>query len=124
MSMRLPKRFSIRAMLVIVAVIALTVFVIRDHLLLSAARRRFKAAEFRWQAGQSTNDDYITASEALMSAETEALWISQNAALGGHALRLLRLYELSDLPSLEDDTKRKQDMRDLIHKSAERLLNR
>jgi hypothetical protein len=124
MASRLPIRFSIRTMLTFVALVAFAAFAIRDHVLLSEARHRFDAVESRWLTSQLSDEDYVEASEALMSAESESLWITRNAAHGKHALHLLRLSQWLDSLSNERGPESSEKARELIYKSGERLLNR
>jgi hypothetical protein len=116
----MPKRFSIRAMLVGMALVAVAIAVVREWLILKHARGEFQYARARWNAGLVTVESYIAASERLMAVEADVPWISREAAGSRHveALKQLLRYMESGFCEWHPDTIDR--LTDFIHREIQR----
>jgi hypothetical protein len=77
-------RFSIRAMFVGITILSVVAFVVREGIILQNARSRFQHVRAAWEANLVTLENYVVASKELMDIETNAPWVSQNAARRRH----------------------------------------
>jgi hypothetical protein len=107
MTLLIPRRFSIRTMLVSVALIAATIVVTRDYQNLHNARARLQLVMANYEAGRVTAEDVVNASKELMTAESATLWISKRASAGAHVERLKYLLAKVQSPVSES---RRQDI--------------
>lgn len=92
-------RFRLRTMLLAVAVVAATAYLVREWYLLRDTRQQFDFAWAGWRAGHATDENVVLTSDRLMKAEVGAPWISVQGARQAHVQRLNRLLE-----SIESDT--------------------
>jgi hypothetical protein len=108
--LRLSRRFSIRTMLVSVALIAATIVVTRDYVRVQSARDQFDWLLAHWEAGRVLPETVVAGSYPLMDAEESTLWISKRAATSRHVARLKYILGKMESPLSEsnrDTTKRR-----------------
>src|SRR5437763_13523167 len=101
--LRLPRRFSIRTMLVSVALIAGTIIATRDYVRVQAAREQFDWLWASREAGRVPFDAVVAGSYRLMDAEDSALWISKRTATSRHVARLKYLLDKVESPLSESN---------------------
>jgi hypothetical protein len=108
--LRLPRQFSIRTMLVSVAIIAATVVGTRDYVRVQTARDNFDWLWAGWDAGRISSETIVAGSYPLMDAEESALWISKRTAASRHVERLKQILAKvqSPLSESQPDTKQRQ----------------
>jgi hypothetical protein len=88
---RIPRRFSIRAMLVSIGIIAVTIVATRDYVRVQTAREK---VGFLWAAHRHIPfDKFIAGSRELKQAEESALWGSRQSASERHVKRMNMLLE-------------------------------
>jgi hypothetical protein len=116
---RLPRRFSIRMMLVLVTCFAVGMYGIHEHLRLRTARHQFWRVWSRWEAGAITTEAAIAASEKLMEEEATSPWISRQYAKGSHALRLFHVLAVVECPFREEvfEEERARERHDILDRA-------
>jgi hypothetical protein len=101
-------------MFVLVTILALAAFVVREQVRLSNARNRYDWMLTRWNAGVIVPEELIQESESLMRAEMASPWISRESAQGKHALRMMKLLAFLDSLSNELPPGRTEEVRHKI----------
>jgi hypothetical protein len=84
----LPKRFSLRTMFVVSTVLAITFVTVHQKRMIKMARDEYEVTLPRWQLTLEDATNTIAASEALLEAESSAIWISHSTAVARHLKRL------------------------------------
>jgi hypothetical protein len=97
----LPRRFSIRAMLAVMAIVALAIWAIRDYASLRSARNRFQYVSALYQVARVLADEVVVESRNLMEAESASIWISRRRAIAAHVDRLNYLLKKVQSPVSE-----------------------
>ena len=92
----LPRRFSIRTLLVVVALIAFGLTVAVERSAWHAAQERYERALALWSVGNTTASDVVGEAEVLYGAELQTLWLPQSTAKGRHVERLSELADRVD----------------------------
>jgi hypothetical protein len=77
---RLPKRISLRGLLLLVALIAFGITCVHQSSQLRNARQRFENELAAWDAARRRLPEVVAAAEELLETESAALWISRTAA--------------------------------------------
>lgn len=98
---RIARRFSIRAMLAWVAIVAITIITTRDYMRVQAAREQYEWMCAAKEAGRVPFDAVVASSFRLMDVEQSAVWISRRAASSRHVARLKDLLRLALNPLTE-----------------------
>ena len=125
---RLRPRFGLRTLLVFVALIALTLVVGRQWLLLRYARFEFDRACALWKADRVLVDDVELAAKNLFERESATLWIGRRSAVRRQADRLRDLAHSLDalsrtrLYGSRDGSERDQQHAEALQRAAEELL--
>jgi hypothetical protein len=114
---RIPKRFSVRTMLIVVASIAAAAVVVRDYVHVRNAREQFAFMISGWHVGNITFEDVILASEELVSEEAESPWISQHAATIRHLEFMNYLLRYLDSGSIESEPDTVDRWRRQVHEN-------
>lgn len=91
---RIPKRFSLRTMLLLMAVVAVAAYLVRDHYRVRNARADYEHTHADWSADLITLESLIGASETLAQEEAASPWVSMRRATDGHIQRMIRLLYL------------------------------
>jgi hypothetical protein len=91
MPFRIPKRFSLRTMLRLVAVIASAAYIVREHYDIRFARERYVLSYVNWDQKLIPIDKVIESSEQLARDETDSVWISVRTAEKRHVERMNEL---------------------------------
>ena len=118
--LQIPRRFSICALLALVAIVAMTLFLIRDYKTLQYAREEFRLVAANYEAGRVLSDDVVTASKRLMTAESAMLWISNRAATDAHIERLQNLLAKVQSPTSESQPQDIQRRVEFIQQELQR----
>jgi hypothetical protein len=95
-------------MLLMMAAVALTAFLIRDHYRVRDARVRYDSIRASWLAHRITLQNLVESSEELARAEADSPWIFRQLAVSRHIARMaepIKYYEggLSELKPEEED---------------------
>jgi hypothetical protein len=96
-------RFGIRALLVLVAIVAISAYIFRCYRNLHNAREELQRIMANYEAMRVTAQDVVNASKKLMTAESGTLWISKRAATGAHVERLKNLLNKLQSPVSESE---------------------
>jgi hypothetical protein len=88
-------------MILAIAAVAATAYLMREWYLLRDARQQFDFAWAGWNAGRATHENVVLSSARLMQAEADSLWFSHQSARRLHIERLNRL--LADIESHVQD---------------------
>jgi hypothetical protein len=80
-------------MLLVVTVVAVAGYVIRDFYELRAARREFDRTSAYYEAARVPWTDYVAASQKLAVAEATSLWNSRTTARDHHIARMNRMLQ-------------------------------
>jgi hypothetical protein len=88
MSIRIPKRFSLRTFLVMIAVVAAVTYVVLDYERVRKARAGYDYSYALWQIANITVEDLAAASEKLALQEAASPWTSKRAAVDRHIERV------------------------------------
>jgi hypothetical protein len=96
MNSKLRIRFSIRALLAMVAIVAFMFYAVQDWRRLQAAREKYRYALSEWVWWQVHLQDVAKSSESLMHAEAASIWISKNGADSRHLDRLKLLAQRAE----------------------------
>jgi hypothetical protein len=96
-------RFGIRALLVLVAIVAISAYIFRGYRNLHNAREELQRIMANYEAMRVTAQDVVNASKKLMTAESGTLWISKRAAIGAHVERLKNLLNKLQSPVSESE---------------------
>jgi hypothetical protein len=114
---RIPRRFSIRTMLVLIAIIAVAIVATRDYMRMQSARQ---TVHFLWAAHRHISfDEFIAGSRELKQAEESMLWGSRQAA-AEHVKRMNMLLEEVQSHASEFDPEVKQGGTDAIEREIQR----
>jgi len=113
MNVSISKRFRLRTMLVVVAVIAVVIIVGRDSVRLREARELYRRSNTSWLALRIRLEDLVAASERFTSDEADSMWISRRLADGQHVERMKELVKRLDRgrgvwESMPDEIKRRR----------------
>src|SRR6478609_6078865 len=109
---RIPRRFSIRAMFVWAAIVAVTIVATRDYMRVQAAREQYEWMQAAKEAGRVPFSAVVASSFRLMDVEQSAIWISRSAAASRHVARLKELLRQAVNPLTEassEEMKRRAD---------------
>jgi hypothetical protein len=115
---RIPKIFSVRTTLIIVACIAAAAFIVRDYVRVRNAREHFAMMRSLWEVKNITFADVILASEVLASEEAESLWISRQAATIRHLEFLNYLLRYLNSGAIESNSDTVERWRQNVHENV------
>lgn len=87
----LPKRFSIRTLLIVIALVAFALVSWREWTQWNEAHYRYERALAAWMAFNIRTSDVVGEVEALYDAESRTLWMPQSIARKRHAARMSEL---------------------------------
>jgi hypothetical protein len=87
----LPKRFSIRGLLILVALVAFALVAWRERTHWNKAHYDYKRALSAWQIGYTRTSDVVGEVEALYDAESRTIWMPESTARMRHVERLSEL---------------------------------
>jgi hypothetical protein len=116
----MPRRFSIRAMLLLVAVIAAALFGFRDYMRLRNARGHYRWVYARWNVHGLTIEDLTAASELLARQETESMWVSKRVAEEEHLARMTEVLDRLDAHFMESSEKYVRQARDHLQQNIDK----
>src|SRR5688572_22727819 len=89
----LPKRFSIRTLLILIASAAVALVTWREWTQWNEAHYRYDLAMSAWFVGNIRTSDVVDEAEALYDAESRTVWMPRSTARNRHIERLSALAE-------------------------------
>src|SRR5262245_34076508 len=120
MNVRVPKRFSLRTLLLVTAIVALSIVAVRDYVSLRDARERYNYMRASWMTNRITAEALVDSSEELTRAEADSLWISRRAADVSHIDRMQKLIDYYDSGLSELRPETEERCRKYVHDSIRR----
>jgi hypothetical protein len=84
----LPKRFSIRTLLVLVVVVAGALVIVLERYRWTAAHFRYQHVWTLWDVRTLTTPDIVAAADSLFAVERQTLWMPSSTSRRRHAERL------------------------------------
>jgi hypothetical protein len=88
MSIRIPKRFSLRTFLVMIAFVAGATYLLLDYNRVRIARAEYEYSYALWTVFNVTLEDLTAASEKLAFVEAASPWTSTRTAADRHIARV------------------------------------
>jgi hypothetical protein len=118
MSLFIVKRFSLRAMFAVIGLFAVMLVVILSWRAIELGRSNYETFRYQWQSGMADISEVIAASNSLMEAERQSVWITTHASKLNHLERLKELHDEADAMS---HLSHSLEARSILDKHRERL---